>query len=366
MGAAYGTSSGTSLASPVAAGVLALVFGANPTLTASQAQGILLASADDLGAAGWDPYFGSGRVNAYRAVQAALGVTSTDTTPPTDSILSPSSGTTVAATVSVAVSASDNVGVTKVELYIDGALKGTSSTAPFTFNWDTTSVADGGHTLSSKAYDAANNAGASTQVAVQVSNAADTTPPAVAISAPLAGATVSGVTTVSASASDNVGVTKVELYVDGVLKATDTASPYSFSWDTTGAANGTHSLTARAYDAASNATTSAAVSVTVSNAAALVTQTFTGSVGGKNKPTSATHSFAVSSSGQVSATLTWGSSRTTLHMVVRDSAGNVVASGSATSLTSETLSFLAAPGSYTLTVSVVKGSGSYTLTVTHP
>ena len=93
----------------------------------------------------------------------------------------------------------------------------------------------------------------------------DTTPPTTSITAPAGGATVSGTTTVTASASDNVGVTKVEFYVDGVLKSTDTTSPYSWAWDTTTATNGSHSLTSKAYDAANNTGTSAAVGVTVSN-----------------------------------------------------------------------------------------------------
>jgi len=95
----------------------------------------------------------------------------------------------------------------------------------------------------------------------------DTTPPATSITAPASGATVSGTTTVSAAASDNVGVTKVEFYLDSVLQSTDTASPYSWSWTTTAASNGAHSLTTKAYDAASNSGTSPAVSVTVSNVA---------------------------------------------------------------------------------------------------
>jgi len=93
----------------------------------------------------------------------------------------------------------------------------------------------------------------------------DTIPPTTSITAPLAGATVSGTTSVTATASDNVGVTKVEFYLDGVLKSTDTSSPYSWSWDTTTATNGSHSLTSKAYDAALNTGTSTAVSVTVSN-----------------------------------------------------------------------------------------------------
>jgi subtilisin family serine protease len=96
---------------------------------------------------------------------------------------------------------------------------------------------------------------------------ADTTPPTVSITAPAPGATVSGTVTIAASASDDVGVARVELRVDGALLATDTAAPYSAAWDTTAVANGSHTLSARALDAAGNAATSAAVTVTVSNAA---------------------------------------------------------------------------------------------------
>ncbi|MEA2165718.1 MAG: hypothetical protein QOK37_3845 [Thermoanaerobaculia bacterium] len=93
----------------------------------------------------------------------------------------------------------------------------------------------------------------------------DTTAPTVSITAPANGATVSGTVSITASASDNVGVTKVEFYVDGALKSTDTTSPYSYSWDSTSVANGSHSLIAKAYDAALNVGTSTAVSVTVNN-----------------------------------------------------------------------------------------------------
>src|SRR5206468_659852 len=77
----------------------------------------------------------------------------------------------------------------------------------------------------------------------------------------------SGTVTVSASASDNIGVAGVQFLVDGAnLGAEDTASPYSVSWNTTTVGNGSHTLTAVARDAAGNRTTSSPVSVTVSNA----------------------------------------------------------------------------------------------------
>jgi serine protease len=61
--------SGTSMASPHAAGVAALVLSKSPALSSDQARAILRASANDLGPAGWDPVFGYGRVNARRAVE---------------------------------------------------------------------------------------------------------------------------------------------------------------------------------------------------------------------------------------------------------------------------------------------------------
>jgi serine protease len=63
------TLSGTSMASPHAAGVAALVLSRNPALTPDQVRQVLRASAEDLGSLGWDPVFGYGRVNAKRAVQ---------------------------------------------------------------------------------------------------------------------------------------------------------------------------------------------------------------------------------------------------------------------------------------------------------
>jgi hypothetical protein len=100
-----------------------------------------------------------------------------------------------------------------------------------------------------------------------VTSAPDTTPPTTAITAPATGATVSGTTTVSASASDNVGVARVEFYIDSVLKNTDTTSPYSFAWDTTTYTDGSHSINSKAYDAAGNVGTSSTLTVTVNNSA---------------------------------------------------------------------------------------------------
>ena len=95
--------------------------------------------------------------------------------------------------------------------------------------------------------------------------AGDTTPPTASITSPAAGATVSGTIGIQANASDNVGVTRVDFLVDGSLLSSDTTAPFAASWNTANAANGAHSLTVRAFDAANNQKTSAAVSVTVNN-----------------------------------------------------------------------------------------------------
>ena len=95
----------------------------------------------------------------------------------------------------------------------------------------------------------------------------DPTPPAVSITVPASGATVSGSSaSVLAAASDNVGVVGVQFELDGAnLGLEVTTSPYSISWNTTTAANGSHTLTAVARDAGGNTTTSSGVTVTVSN-----------------------------------------------------------------------------------------------------
>jgi hypothetical protein len=98
-------------------------------------------------------------------------------------------------------------------------------------------------------------------------SAGDTTPPSTSVTAPANGATVSSTVNVTATASDNIGVTKMEIYIDGTLKASNTsATSLTYSWNTTTAANGSHTIVSKAYDAAGNVGTSATISVTVSNA----------------------------------------------------------------------------------------------------
>jgi len=94
--------------------------------------------------------------------------------------------------------------------------------------------------------------------------ATDVTPPTVSISNPVNGAVLSGTVTVTASATDNIGVSRVEFYGNGKLIKSVAVAPYSFSLDTTQMANGSLVLTAKAYDAAGNVG-SKATSVAITN-----------------------------------------------------------------------------------------------------
>ena len=94
----------------------------------------------------------------------------------------------------------------------------------------------------------------------------DTTPPNVSLTAPTADSSLSGTVTATATATDNVGVAGVQFQLDGNnLGAVVTTAPYSISWNTATATNGSHTLTAVATDTSGNTATSASVPVTVSN-----------------------------------------------------------------------------------------------------
>jgi subtilisin family serine protease len=251
MGGTYGAFNGTSFASPLTAGVVALMLSANPALQPSQVDSILTSTADDKGTPGRDDYYGYGRINAYRAVAAAKAAATTDNQAPTVAITTP--GGTVKGLITVDVTASDNVGVNRVELYAGGNLVATDISAPYSFSWDSTTRADGATTLVAKAYDAAGNVASST-INVNVANStssADVTPPVVAITNPGNGATVSGNVSISVNASDNVAVSSVSLYVDGQLKASGNGS-LSYNWNSRKASNGSHTVQAVARDAAGN------------------------------------------------------------------------------------------------------------------
>jgi chitodextrinase len=186
--------------------------------------------------------------NTTTSSSVSVTVANADTTVPTTSITSPANNATVSGTTAaVTASASDNLSVTKVELYVDGSLAGTDTSSPYSFSLDTTALANGTHALTTKAYDAANNIGTSASVNVTVFN--DTTAPTVptgltSISTGMTSATVSWT-----ASTDNVGVTGYHVFRNGTQIATTASSSYNDSGLTSGV---TYSYTVSAYDAAGN------------------------------------------------------------------------------------------------------------------
>jgi hypothetical protein len=162
--------------------------------------------------------------------------------------------------VSVVVAGADNVGVASVTVTVDGAVLESRTVSPYSFSWDTTTVAAGTHTLGATARDAAGNV-SSTSISVVVTSPPDTTPPSITITSPLNGAKVKKAVTVTVSAFDNVAVRRVELYVDGKLKATSTAAPFSMKWNAKTEKVGTYTLQCKAYDAAGNMGASTTITV---------------------------------------------------------------------------------------------------------
>jgi hypothetical protein len=181
-----------------------------------------------------------------------------------------------------------------------------------------------------------------------VSGPADGVAPTVSVTAPAAGATVSATATLTASASDNVGVAGVQFKVNGAaVGAEDTAAPYSFAWDTTTFANGAYTVTAVARDAAGNATTSAGVAVTVSNAD-VTPPTLTGR-------TPAPGAAGVAVNVAPTATFSEAVTAATISFVLTDSGGSTVPS---------TTSYNAATRTATLTPAAPLASlTTYTATV---
>lgn len=205
-----------------------------------------------------------GQANASALVSAAA-----DQTAPSVSLTAPSDGATVSGAVVVAATATDNVSVAGVTFTVDGVQQGSIDTlAPYGISLDSTSLGNGAHAIRATASDSAGNS-AYAEITVSVDNQVpppDTTAPQVSISNPSDGASVSGTVTVTAAASDDVGVSGVTFYAGGAPLGTElTAAPYAVSWNTTSLANGSVPLTAVARDAAGHVTTSTAVNVTVNN-----------------------------------------------------------------------------------------------------
>lgn len=168
----------------------------------------------------------------------------------------------VGKSVTMTATASDNIGVTRVEFYVDNNLVSTVSNPPFTSTWSATAA--GTVTLTARAYDAAGNVGLSSPVTLTINPVLppiDTVPPTASLTVSSTAVVVGDTVTATATAADDVGVTKVEFYAGNILVGTDATAPYTASWTATPAGNVT--MIAKAYDAAGNVGPSAPVNIVV-------------------------------------------------------------------------------------------------------
>ncbi len=201
--------------------------------------------------------------NIVSSAPVDLNVTAaTSPTAPTVSITSPAAGFSLFASTSTVISASaaDPDGtVASVQFFANGASLGTDTTFPYTISW--TPVATGSYTLTAIATDDAGNKTTSTAVVVTVAGAS---PPAIAISSPANGSSLTANTTqlITATTTAAVGsIASVQFFANGTSIGVTTAFPYVTSWTPT--SPGSYQLTAVATDSFGAQTTSAAVTVSV-------------------------------------------------------------------------------------------------------
>jgi len=183
-----------------------------------------------------------------------------DTTAPVVSMTTPSNGGTVSGSIAVGATATDNVGVTRVEFYDGSTLISSDTTAgatgsDYAVTWNTSG--NGSHTLKAKAFDAAGNNTTSSTITVTVNNVVigDTTPPNVTITSPTSSTIASnGNTNFTATASDPSGISGMEIKVDGVTKKTcaSPATTCTYKQNNRQLTSGSHTITATAFDGAGN------------------------------------------------------------------------------------------------------------------
>lgn len=229
-------------------------------------------------AVSWTPLLAGSHSLAARATDNLGGVATSSTvtvtvsnTAPSVAITTPASGAVLArnVTVNVTASASDPDGAVSEVRFFDGATSiGVDSTTPFTISW--TPTTPGPHNLTARATDNLGIQTTSAIIAVTVPNS----PPATAITAPSAGASLplGAPVTVSATASDVDGTVAEVRFLDGAtVIGIDSTAPYSISW--TPVQPGAHTLVSRATDDLGSVTNSAGVGVSVTNAAPTISLT---------------------------------------------------------------------------------------------
>jgi hypothetical protein len=178
----------------------------------------------------------------------------------------PENKSVVTGAVTLSADVTDNVAIHHVDFVINGVVFASDRTSPYAVTWNSASVANGVVKYSVRAVDIARNRTASPTRKLIAQN--DLTPPTITFNqppTPLEAASVSGQQTLAVTATDDVGVIKVDFLVNNVLVASDNVAPYEITWNSLLNADGPASLSAKAYDATGNSTETTATNVIVGN-----------------------------------------------------------------------------------------------------
>ena len=188
-----------------------------------------------------------------------------DTLAPSVMLTAPSDWQVIPGPVTLKAEADDNDAVSRVVFVLDGDSLAAAASAPYRADWAPSEAERGNHTLFCRAYDMAGNMGISRLVHVTVADTSDSEPPIAEMVRPAAWSTVSDTVAVEAVAWDLNGIARVIFHLDGDSLATVSTDPYRFDWDSREAADGSHTLYARAWDLAGNDDLSPVITFDVDN-----------------------------------------------------------------------------------------------------
>jgi serine protease AprX len=289
-----------------------------------------------------------------------------DTEAPKAAVSSPLDGSTVSGIVPITVNATDNVGVTKVIFYADGKEVGTTATAPFVLDWDSTSVSDGVRSLVANAYDAAGNVGISKAVKVTVQNQNANAVGEIQFTGKVGNYGTARRFQVDVKAP---GTVKAQLALSAWSNVTLMATDPNGRQVATGqdglsfqaATSGTYTIMLVSYGGWADF----ALKVTYPPADGTKVSSHSGVLSAAGQR-SAVHTITMSKPGSLNAILTANDARADFDLYLVDTWGRVLTQATSPNLNPETLSARLGAGTYSLYVVADSGQASYQLQVVHP
>ncbi len=300
----------------------------------------------------------NGTLDSNIAVVSLTVSAAVDTTLPTVSIVNPTSNSTVSGTVSIRLTTSDNIGVTKIELYKDGILldRSTSNLSAYSYGWNTAVESNTSHSLMAKAYDAAGNVGSSAATVVTVSNPVpDTLAPSVPVNVSVNAPDSTKVNIVWSGSTDNVGVTGYNITKNGTILTSVSATNYV---DTAVIPGTSYSYSVAAYDAAGNTSANSSVAIVTVPPSNNPPPTPTLSITNVTTPQKNATSFTVSWTSSIASTgsVFYGIANNKLTQLVADTATGTVHSAVITGLTKSTRYYYQVVATDPLTGTIVKSA----------